>query len=232
MLAVAAAVFLAACSGPEAATERSDAPQVLSNEQAQALAVVRFNNYSAGTIRLEIEAQGTVEMTADVLVDLRSHVAYGSYQATDPATSEQVGSGVIAWSNDQIGTAVTDDPTQVPKATAWTLRAMDASQSLDVALALALQLGDDRPENPMLLQQSIARLLRSEGKGDDRLWVMTGPGSSDGKTESRTTYWVDATGHLQRMEARIGGASAVFEVEAPAADEKIPDSVLRFLRRA
>ncbi|MBM7516974.1 hypothetical protein [Nocardioides nitrophenolicus] len=230
---MAAAVCLAACGGQQAATKQDDGPRPLTNEQAQALAVVRFNNYSAGTIRLEIKAQGTVDMDADVLVDLRVHAAYGSYQATDPATSDPVASGVIAWSAEQVGTASGDDPAQVPKATAWSQRAMDSSQPLDVALALALQLGDDRPENPVLLQQSSARLLRTEGKGEDRVWVMTGPGSADGKTESRTTYWVDATGHLERMEARIGsGDPAVFTVEEAPAPDEIPAKVLRFLRRA
>lgn len=204
----------------------------LSSEQAQALAVVRFNNYSAGVIRAEIEAAGAVEMDADVLVDLRAGAAYGTYAATDPATSEPVASGVIAWSLEMVGTAEGDDPAQVPKATAWTQRAMDPTQPLDVALALALQLGVDRPENPVLLQQSSARLLRTEGSGDDRLWVITGPGSADGKTASRTTYWVDTTGHLDRMEAQVGSGEPVqIELETAAEGDAIPDKVLRFLRR-
>lgn len=223
---------------PSEDQEATPQPQLLTTEQAQALAVMRFNNYSAKRIRLAVRAPGTVGIEADVVVDYRVGAAYGSYTVTDAGgedapdeatAAEADGAGAIAWSSQLVGTAAVD---RVPRPDQWTQRAMDPSRPVDVALAMALSLGSDRPENPVLLQQSDARLLRVEGSGADELLVISGPGAADGTQESRTTYWIDDTGHLERMEARIGsGEPAVFEVVEAEVAEPLPAPVLRALRK-
>lgn len=235
--AVAAAACLTGC-GQQQTSPDAEPPQRLTTEQAQALAVLRFNNFSAGRIPLTLETHGAVTMRASVVVDFRAGAAYGDYTTSEAGSTEPLTSGVIAWSSDQVGTASGTADGAVPAATAWTQRAMDASQPNDVALALALQLGADRPENPVLLQQSGARLLRVEGKGDDTVYVMSGPGraAADGSpgtaSSSRTTYWVDRTGHLVRFEAQIGGGEPATFTVGDGDPAAIPGKVLRFLRRA
>jgi hypothetical protein len=234
--AVAAAACLVGCGQQHG--DRPDPPKRLTTEQAQALAVLRFNNFSAGRVPLTIEAHGAVTLRARVVVDFRAGAAYGDYTTSEPDSADPLTRGVIAWSSEQVGTASGSTDGAVPAATAWTQRALDASQPVDVALALALQLGADRPENPALLQQSGARLLRVEGQGDKTVYVMSGPGrataerGAGGAASSRTTYWVDRTGHLERLEAQIGsGDPATFTVD-DAEPATIPAKVLRFLRRA
>ena len=107
---------------------------------------------------------------------------------------------------------------------------------------LTLNLGTDRPENPALLQQSGARLLRTEGSGKTKTWVISGPGSenADGNgpsasaspsSQAKTTYWVDTTGHLQKFAGDLGGRTATITIEAASGfPARIPPAIYGYLR--
>jgi hypothetical protein len=239
--AAVAAVALTACGGggPHAVS-----PQRLNTAQAQALAIMRFHNYDKGVLDVRVDVPaGSVDFRADAVLDLRQGVAYGEYSTTLPHSSAKVSSGVIAWSRSLVETTDGGTFAQKPKATAWTERPIGQASAIDVMLLLALDLGDDRPENPALLQQSGARLLRTEHSGGKNIWVISGPGSAVAdtglpspaaagtQTQSRTTYWIDSTGALSRFEADLGGATARLSVEGtsgyPAA---VPKRIFKYLR--
>lgn len=222
--AALAVVLLVACGGPDQGADGDDpvpGPRALGVEHAQALAITRFRNYDDGTIYLDIDAPGAATFDIRALVDLRSHVGYGEYTATDPLTGDELAAGLIAWSGTGLMTTSEGGFGDVPSAEAWERRALERSSPLDVSLTLALNLGADRPENPALLQQSDARLLDTEKDGGETVFVIRGPsseaaegqaspdpsaGAADAPGQGRTTYWVTADGDLRRFEARLGGA--------------------------
>ena len=62
-----------------------------------------------------------------------------------------------------------------------------------------LDLGSDRPENPLLLQQDGAQWLRSDSVDGAPVDVFTA--TADGNAR----YWVDHDGLMQRAEVLVGG---------------------------
>jgi hypothetical protein len=239
--AAVAAVALTACDagGPHAVS-----PQRLNTAQAQALAIMRFHNYDKGTLDVRLDVPtGSVDFRADAVLDLHQGVGYGEYSTTLPHSTEKVSGGMIAWSRSLVETTNVGTFVEKPKATDWTERSIGQASAIDIMLLLALDLGDDRPENPALLQQSGARLVRTEHSAGKSIWVISGPGAaaadtgspsaaaSGAQTQSRTTYWIDSAGTMSRFEADLGGATARLSVEGtngyPAA---VPKRIFKYLR--
>jgi hypothetical protein len=159
-------------------------------------------------------------------VDYRASVGYAVVTA-DGRPPETL--GLVHWTptvKDSLGAPVPDPPLP-PPTEGWDRQPVSHDLSVfDAALAMILQLGDDRPENPLLLQQSDARWIRADRVGEVKVDVMTGP-SPEGAPPgagTRTRYWVDATGHVLRMEARIGQSAewSTFDFSA-AAGVKVPE---------
>ncbi len=218
-------------------------PQRLNTDQAQALAIMRFNNYSARHLNTTISATtGTVKFKARAIIDTRRGAGYAEYTASDPTSGNVINKGMLAWNNSLVETAEGGDFTHPPAAKGWTERSLTSASTTDILLVLALELSADRPENPALLQQGGARLLRTEGSGSKTTYVIAGPGSSaadtgggsaspSASTGSKTTYWVDKTGHLSKFVADLGGSPATITVTgATGYPTAIPKVIYRYLR--
>lgn len=240
--AAAAVVLLAGCGSEKPVAQE---PKRLNTEQAQALAIMRFQNFNKRVLHVKIDVPAKpVDFHAEAVLDLRDHVGFGEYTTTNSGTSDVVTSGVIAWSQDLIATTDGGDFKQLPPDSAWTQRPIGQSTAVDAMLLMALQLGGDRPENPVLLQQSSARLLRTEKHNGKPVWVISGPAASgadvtatngaedDANSQtSRTTYWIDKEGMLSRFEAKLGGSRAALAVVAPSgAPDTIPPRIRSILR--
>ncbi|MFI6645507.1 hypothetical protein [Streptomyces sp. NPDC050504] len=131
-----------------------------------------------------------------------------------------------------------DDPAQLVRAAAanesWSPRAY-TTDPLDVALRLVMALGNDRPDNAQLLAQSGPRRLRQETLSGTDYTVFSGPrpratasapapGAAPARTDSPLTYWVDGSGRLGRVEARLATLSdpARWDITRAPAGLKVP----------
>lgn len=206
--------------GSDDAAPAPEKPRALTGEEAELLALVRFQLYSASPIRVAMAWPGSPTISYAITLDLREHRAYGTFATREDASEDDTDTGFAAWDLATVATApgaVGDPP---PDLGAWTQRAMSRQYPRDIFLALALNLGSDRPENPALLRQSTARYLRADELDGTRVSVLEGPqpasataspSAGGGSTESgRTRYWIDAEGSLLRFEAYLGQAQGEF----------------------
>ncbi|MBP2324910.1 hypothetical protein JOF56_005295 [Kibdelosporangium banguiense] len=199
-LAASVLILTGCTSAPE--------PHPLTQEQAELLAVVRFTNHDHQVVAFRgrlPSAAGTLELAGRI--DYLRGIGYGTLR-----TDGGVGygsAGVLQWSRRGLaflaGATEASDP---PPAGQWRLRPIQATGGeLDTALALLLDLGNDRPDNAQILRQSGARWLRSDTVDGTPVDVFEGPRAA-GKAGPRLRYWVAGSGDLRQVEARIGAAEA------------------------
>ncbi|MFE6685188.1 hypothetical protein ACFVFQ_01805 [Streptomyces sp. NPDC057743] len=200
--AVAVAAFLVA-GGPGPSR-----PRALTSDEVNRLAITRFRNYEAHgravTIRVP-SASGGLLVTGSV--DYRAKVGYGVVHGTGRDTSSD---GLIQW---KAGTVLVHPmahtPTVAPASppgSGWYGRPSQPSGSaLDSALAIALRLGSNRPDNAELLPQNGAAWVgegQLRGHGVD---IMLGPHTGAG-TSGTVRYWIDSDGTMFRMQAGVASA--------------------------
>ncbi len=223
---------LAGSAGCSAATENSPAPAAsasprpLSDEEAQRLSTMRFLNYSAGVreVSLSVDDGGTTYDIAGY-VDFTAALGYATVSAGNETS-------LLAWSSSVISSheATGDGLPPVPPpgldggGLAWTTSDLvPADSRLHAALAVLLEAGHDRPDNPLLLRQTDARWLRADTIDGTAVDVVAGPtsdeaydpsvsGPADG-SGALVRYWVDADARLLRIEARLGGGSEWTQIE-------------------
>lgn len=160
LAAAALTLGLGACGDDE------DEWHPVTTDESQALAITRFNNFNEGTRSLA--ASITVEgQQLDLLgwYDFVEHVGYVSVTGVGFEPQALLWDG-IAVALHPSGSAPGLDPA-LPAAPAtdpaWVVRALDPSSSgLDALLASVTELGSDRPDNPLLMQQSGALWLGTE----------------------------------------------------------------------
>lgn len=219
LVAGVAGCSAASASPPaEAGAPASAGPRPLTTDEAQRLAIMRFTNFDARVRSIHFEVdEGGVHYAVDGWIDFEAGLGYAALRA-DGARA------LIAWSAETIGSrAAIDDaeqpPIPPPVSSAddpdWSTSALspDASR-LHAVLAIIVRAGHDRPDNPVLLQQTDARWLRSDEAGGEPVDVVAGPTSDhaydpetavgDGR-DATVRYWVDRDGLLRRLETRIGG---------------------------
>lgn len=198
---------------PEADTARR-----VTSEEAQLLAISRFNNFDAQSRPftasvtdhgMRLELTGWIDFTAG-----EGYAAVGG---------EGVQPGVVRWNASTVGAAPlepTEDglpplPTaplaELGQDPAWLWDSLDpASSRVDAVLAVALGLGLDRPDNPLLVQQSGALWLRQDEVDGREVTVFAAPPSDDAVTqtpapdESGLRLWLDETGTMWRAQLRVG----------------------------
>lgn len=200
-------------------TTASDGPRPLTTDEAQRLAIARFTNFDAGvrSVAFEVDDAG-VHYAADGWIDFEAGLGYATLRAEGDGA-------LIAWTAETIGSHAPVDDEQKPPIPPpvssvddadWSTSALSpAASRLHAALAIVLQAGHDRPDNPVLLQQTDARWLRSDEVGGDVVDVVAGPTSDhafdpetsvDDGSDATVRYWVDRDGLLRRLEARLGGS--------------------------
>lgn len=217
LLTVLALVALTACTG---AAEEPD-PRPLTTDEAQWLALMRFRNFDAGTRSVDFEvSDGGLTFVVDAQVDFTGSVGYG--MVTDPGGTETL---LLGWGAAGIATRPWSEaglPRPAPAIDEeWTISDLRPEQSrLHAVLAIVLELGNDRPDNALLLQQTDARWLREDvittTEGDQvEVIVVAGPtsdavydpssGMPDDGSAATVRYWLDDTGLVHRVQVRLGG---------------------------
>ncbi|MET7298950.1 hypothetical protein [Embleya sp. NPDC005575] len=215
-------------------SDSGDKDRAVTVDEASRLALSRLTLYQASPVAVTLTAAegGGVTIRVEAVVDYRTHRGVGGYQVTGAAG--QLDRGLIVWDGGGLGLApvpqgVGGPPWQqaehIPRQ-GWSSRAYTADP-LDSGLRLLIQLGADRPDNPLLLAQSGARWLgrdRIQGRNYDRF---SGPRAQDaargGKTDgelSPLTYWVDGDGGLRRATMRMPGIGTPTTVEITGRDDK------------
>lgn len=194
--------------------EATGGPHRVTTAESEVLATTRFRNFDAGTrtISTEINVDGQ-------LVNLSGWVDYADGIGYGIVTGETTPTTLLRWKHSTVAIQTTFEtvaPLPMPT-TGWEARALDPSLSvLDATLKVILELGDDRPENPLLLRQQGATWLRTDTVADTPVTVYAAPAStevSDGAVDpdaSDLRVWVDDTGLMLRAEVRTteGGSFA------------------------
>lgn len=177
-------------------------PRLLTMAEAERFAVSRFNNYDRH--RVPFTMQLTVRGQRFFLagrVDFRDHLGYANF-LTEGRPPRHF---LLQWTLRQkaalqvSGAALPDRP----PSGRWLVQGLDPDRSgLDVALALLLNLADDRPENPLLLLQNGAQWVGEDNLDGVRVDRFTGPGG-DYRPSDRLTYLIDDLGRLHRLVAKV-----------------------------
>ena len=210
-----AALLLTGCATPAVDEFPVGDARAVTTEEAQRFAATRFRNYDAGarTVAFTLEEAGGPSSFAG-WVDYAHGVGYGRLET--PAEH-----GLLLWNAAVVGshpaqgdTAPLPIPDTDQLAEAWTGGALAPSSSrLHALLATLVALGVDRPDNPLLLQQSGALWLGERQLDGRELTVFAGPPSDEALPAGATAdpdaasvrYWIDATGLLARLDVRLGG---------------------------
>ncbi|MFF4097306.1 hypothetical protein ACFYYY_26665 [Streptomyces sp. NPDC001834] len=218
-------------------------------EEASRLALSRLNLYQASPVAVTLTAAegGGVVVRVRAVVDYRTHRAVGSYQVTGafgPAKSSgatgQLDHGLIVWDTGGLGLAPAPKGDNSPPwrqaehipRSGWSARSY-TTDPLDAGLQLLIELGADRPDNPLLLAQSGARWLerdRIDGRSYDRFAGPRAEGATPGAGpdggRSPLTYWVDGDGGLRRVTMRMPGLGTPTTVEFSGRDRraKLPEA--------
>ena len=236
---VAAALLIAAaltgCTGADQPTSEPTARPVTS-EEAQLLAITRFTNYDTGSrpFTTSLDVSG-VETAMTGWVDYVSALGYASVTGS-------FGAEALLWTDGALG-AIPSEPDAegypvLPIAPAsdpdWQIQQLDPSASaLDALLAAISALGSDRPDNPLLVQQSGALWLREDQVDGTAVTVFAAPpsdapveGEAPTEDASSLRLWVAASGLLLRAEVRLNdGWTTVDFPDAPAPTLELPEPV-------
>jgi hypothetical protein len=194
--------------------------RAVTTEESQVLATVRFHNFDTGargfTTSLrdagtDLALVGWVDFTTGVGLATLSESGTPSYLLVWNATT--VAAKPI---NADEAAAVSTPPVRTPTDSSnFSSSPLGTDGALHPLLSILIALGNDRPDNPLLVQQGGALWLRDDTVGSTAVTVFAGPTTADGSTDtttqatvdpeaSSTRYWVDADGLLQRFDVRLG----------------------------
>ncbi|PZU49073.1 MAG: hypothetical protein DI566_01785 [Microbacterium sp.] len=231
--ALVLAASLAGCAAP--APDPTPAASAVTTEQSQLLAAMRFTNFDAGTRPFTTTVgEGGTTLALHGWVDYATHTGYAA------VTGEGFAPQALLWTDTTVALIPAEPdadgmpPLPIPGADdpTWLSRAIDASASaLDRRLVLIGSLGSDRPENPLLLQQTGALWLGEDEVDGTAVTVFAAPPSDEvaepGSVDADTSplrLWVTADALLLRAQTRVDGAwqdvdfgtAAGPDLEAPA----------------
>ncbi|MES4907039.1 MULTISPECIES: hypothetical protein [unclassified Streptomyces] len=195
-------------------------PRDLTSDQANRLAVTRFRNYQAGGRAVTINVPGTAGgLTITGSIDYRGKIGYGVVHGTGRDTSSN---GLIEWTATTVFVhPMTNAPAKAPArppGSGWVSRPLQQyGSSLDSSLAIALKLGNDRPDNAELLPQNGAAWVGEDRLDGHQVDIMTGPSATRATsgtasavptsgTGGAVRYWIGSDGTMYRV--RVGVASA------------------------
>ncbi len=220
LIPAAIVVLLVAIAG--CAPAEVSGPRIVTTDEAQLLAVMRFKNFDAGTRSITTsfrDAGSSLGLTG--WVDYSGGAGYGLLSdAGKPADLLLWNQSTLAALPYSAGTTAPLPPPEVDPSLGvdWQTAALSARGALHPLLAILTHLGNDRPDNPLLLRQGGTLWLRSDRIGDTVVTVFAGPTGTGSTPEpgsaasnsvdpdtSNTRYWVDESGLLLRLEVRLGG---------------------------
>ena len=221
-----AILVIALLGGCAATPEEAPSPRPVTGDESQLLAITRFMNFDTGS--RPIHTQITV---SGVDTELTGWVDYSS-QLGFVSVTGSFGAEALLWTNAALG-AIPRDPDAdgnpvlpIPALTdpAWQIQTLDPGASgLDALLAAISALGSDRPDNPLLLQQSGALWLREDRVDGTPVTVFAAPLSDEpvdeapAAEEATVRLWVDADGLLRRAELELNDEWSVVDFADAAA---------------
>jgi hypothetical protein len=228
MAVLGAVLGVSACApspSPQPSASSQTAGTALSTEQAQRLAIFRFNNFDSGVRAVSFSIPGPQPVRFTGWIDYAAGAGYGFASTTVDGAAD---TGLLRFTPQTLGyqaTTLTEAPLPVP-ADGWQDNPLDPSATtLSSVLAVLLGFGNDRPDNPQLLQQTDAMWLRSDEVAGVPVDVFAGPTSDAPATAAPSNapptihYWIDETGHLLKAEIPFAGeADAWTTVEFTDAD--------------
>lgn len=181
--------------------------RALTSDEANRLAITRFRNYQAGGRAVTITVPSTGGgLVVSGSIDYRAEIGYGVVRGSGRDTSSD---GLVEWTAGTVlvhpmANAPATAPAS-PPSSGWYGRPLtNAGSSLDSALAIALSLGSDRPDNAELLPQNGAARVGEGTVHGHQVVVMTGPKSGSGQgTSGSVRYWVGADGTMYRVRAGV-----------------------------
>ncbi|MGA5818032.1 hypothetical protein ACPC54_09255 [Kitasatospora sp. NPDC094028] len=223
-------------------------------DEASRLALSRLNLYQASpvTVTLTADEGSGVRIEVTGVLDYRTHHGVGGYRTTGPGgatpparpagpsagptAGPRTDQGLIVWDTDGLGLAPApagasgqpwEQAEHVPRP-GWSPRSY-TTDPLDAGLQLLVQLGADRPDNPLLLAQSGARWLgrdRIDGRDYDRFAGPRAQGSAPDGGRSPLTYWLDGDGGLRRVTMRMAGLGTPTTIDFGGRDAaaKLPEA--------
>ncbi|HWL45758.1 MAG TPA: hypothetical protein VNQ73_22645 [Ilumatobacter sp.] len=204
---VLCAFVLASCSGdgPDASDVPAPGaaePRQPTSDELDRFATARLNAYRAGRRGVDgVVMSDTRSAQIRGWIDTAEHWGYGMISGPD------VEPFLALWDESTVSAQSFSGnmpPLPVP-AGGWETTALDISAShLAAAQVLLVSLASDTPENPQLLRQNGVTWVRSDTVGQVAVDVLTGPVPA-GATSSSFRYWIDGTGNLMRLEARLDG---------------------------
>jgi len=218
---VAVAAFLVADGG-----SGPGGPRALTSDEADRLAITRFRNYEAQGRELTITVPDTAgELVVTGSVDYEKKLGYGVVHGTGRDTSSD---GLIQWTATSVfvhpmANAPAHAPASPPRSDWFSRPLQSAGSSLDSALAIALGLGSDRPDNAQLLPQNGATWWGRDRVDGHQVDIMTGPrtyshshdgsgttgsgpassGPASSGPASRVRYWVGSDGTMYRVRVSL-----------------------------
>lgn len=233
-LLVSAVILLAGCGGEDAAEPESDARPVTA-EEAQLLAITRFLNYDEGSrpFHTEVLAGETpVSLTGWIDWPAEAGYAQAATSSSDDALLWTPGTvGVYPQSADADGYPIMPIPDFTDEN--WVSRPSDPDASeFDALLLLLGSLGSDRPDNPLLVQQTGALWLGEDEVDGTPVTVFAAPPSDeplDGATTldedtSSLRLWLDDDGLMRRADLRLTeGWVAVTFPDQPGVRLELPE---------
>ncbi|SMQ58030.1 hypothetical protein SAMN06295943_0103 [Agreia sp. VKM Ac-1783] len=228
MVGVLGVAGCAPSDGPDAPTSSQAAGSALSTEQAQRLAIFRFNNFDSGVRAVTFSIPGQQPVQFSGWVDYAAGAGYGFASTTVDGAAD---TGLLRFTPQTLGyqpTTLDKAPLPVP-ADGWQESDLDPSAtSLSNVVAVLLSLGNDRPDNPQLLQQTDALWLRSDDVDGVAVDVFASPTSDTPATAAPSNaaptirYWIDETGHLMKAEIPVSGQADTWTtVEFSDADPSV-----------
>lgn len=231
MVVLGAMLGVSGCApsdAPDAPASSQAAGSALSTEQAQRLAIFRFNNFDSGVRAVTFSIPGAQPVQFSGWIDYAAGAGYGFASTTVDGAAD---TGLLRFTSQSLGyqpTMLDKAPFPVP-ADGWQDSALDPSAtSLSNVVAVLLGLGNDRPDNPQLLQQTDALWLRSDDVDGVTVDVFAGPTSDAPATAAPSNaaptirYWIDETGHLMKAEIPVAGeAGSWTTVEFSDADPSV-----------
>jgi len=236
---IAVIATLALITGLTACADASpEEARPVTTEESQLLAITRFASFDAGSrgFAASVREEGT-DLALQGWVDFHSQLGYAS-------VTGDFAPQALLWTGNTVGIIpVTPDlsgnpPLPIPALddANWTSRPGDPTSSrLDSVLAVIAGLGADRPDNPLLVQQTGALWLREDEVDGVAVTVFAAPPSDEPLTAtsppvtadtSSLRLWVDANGVTRRVEVRIGTDWSTIDFTDPGEPLSLPDEPL------